>query len=126
MAKAVISKENYFTEVDLEFFRVMADEPESAGGKNKGPKPTELLDAALASCTSITLKMYADRKEWNLGELSVEVKRINRANGSTYFKIRLASSENLSKEQKDKLLEISEKCPVHKLLNQNEMKTEWV
>ncbi len=75
MAKAVISQ-NYYTDVELDSYRVHVDEPKNVGGQNLGPKPTELLDAALASCTAITLKMYANRKDWDLGDLVVEAKRI--------------------------------------------------
>lgn len=75
MAKALISQQNYYTDVELDSYRVHVDEPKNVGGQNLGPKPTELLDAALASCTAITLKMYADRKQWNLGDLYVEAKK---------------------------------------------------
>ncbi|AQX04178.1 OsmC family protein [Elizabethkingia meningoseptica] len=125
MAKAVISQ-NYYTDVELDSYRVHVDEPKNVGGQNLGPKPTELLDAALASCTAITLKMYANRKDWDLGDLVVEAKRIVTTKGTNSFRITLSSNVELSDEQKDKLLEIADKCPVHKMLDQNEMKTEWV
>ncbi|WP_407484321.1 OsmC family protein [Elizabethkingia meningoseptica] len=125
MAKAVISQ-NYYTDVELDSYRVHVDEPKNVGGQNLGPKPTELLDAALASCTAITLKMYANRKDWDLGDLVVEAKRIVTTKGTNSFRITLSSNLELSDEQKDKLLEIADKCPVHKMLDQNEMKTEWV
>lgn len=125
MAKAVISQ-NYYTDVELDSYRVHVDEPKNVGGQNLGPKPTELLDAALASCTAITLKMYANRKDWDLGDLVVEAKRIVTTKGTNSFRITLSSNVELSGEQKDKLLEIADKCPVHKMLDQNEMKTEWV
>lgn len=126
MAKAVISKQNYFTDVELDAYKVNVDEPVNVGGQNLGPKPTELLDASLASCTAITLKMYADRKSLDLGELTVDVKRIVKTGGNTAFRIKLSSSANLTEEQKEKLLEIADKCPVHKLLSQNDMSTQWI
>ncbi|AIL43957.1 TPA: OsmC family protein [Elizabethkingia anophelis] len=126
MAKALISQQNYYTDVELDSYRVHVDEPKNVGGQNLGPKPTELLDAALASCTAITLKMYADRKQWNLGDLYVEAKRIVNTKGESTFRISLSTNVELSDEQKDKLLEIAEKCPVHKMLDQNEMKTSWI
>ncbi|XJR90895.1 OsmC family protein [Elizabethkingia anophelis] len=80
----------------------------------------------MASCTAITLKMYADRKQWDLGDLYVEAKRIVNTKGESTFRISLSTNVELSDEQKDKLLEIAEKCPVHKMLDQNEMKTSWI
>lgn len=125
MAQAKITQGNYTTEVELESFRIIADEPESLGGLNLGPKPTEILDAALASCTIITLKMYAARKQWDLGNIEVEVKRVPKADGSAKFIILLRSDANFGTEQKDRLLYIAGRCPVHKLLNQNEMMVDW-
>lgn len=124
MAKAVISKENYTTPVELTDFRVITDEPKELGGQNAGPTPTELLDAALASCTAITIKMYADRKQWDLGHFSVSVEH-KKDNQQTKFYLVLGATAKLTQEQKERISIIAGKCPVHKLLDQNEMAITW-
>jgi putative redox protein len=95
---------------------VTSDEPPSNGGDDAGPAPHELLLAALGSCTSMTVKMYADRKGWPLR--SVEV-RVSAARASDGFDIRreLRFDGELDAEQRERLLEIANKCPVHKTLS---------
>jgi putative redox protein len=76
--KKVISKsqEQYTTKIVNERHEIFADEPFDIGGNDMGMRPTELLHGALAGCTSITMRMYANRKGWDLGEIYVEVERI--------------------------------------------------
>src|SRR5882757_11179651 len=64
-------RKGYEHEVAIREHRLIVDEPEDNGGGDQGPTPTELLAASLASCTAITIEMYADRKEWDLGEVEV-------------------------------------------------------
>src|SRR5689334_18030698 len=64
-------REGYQHEIEIREHRLISDEPEDEGGTDQGPSPTELLAAALASCTAITIEMYADRKEWGLGTVEV-------------------------------------------------------
>ena len=66
-------RKGYEHEIEIREHRLIADEPEDRGGGDQGPKPTELLAASLASCTAITIEMYADRKGWELGEVEVAV-----------------------------------------------------
>ena len=66
-------RSGYEHAIQMREHRLIADEPEEKGGTDKGPKPAELLAASLASCTAITIEMYADRKQWGLGEVQVEV-----------------------------------------------------
>ena len=92
-----------------------ADEPRDAEGDDTGPVPHELLLAALGACTSMTVKMYADRKSWPLTGVDV---RLNGHSGDSGFVIEriLSLSGDLSAVQKARLVEIAEKCPVAKTL----------
>lgn len=96
------------------------DEPEAAGGNDLGPNPHKFLLAALGSCTSITLRMYARRKEWDIGRISVALRHglIDRENPRAGQKIerRITVAGPLTAEQREKLLEIANKCPVHRTL----------
>ncbi len=99
------------------------DEPRSHGGLDTGPTPTEFLSAALAGCTSITLRMYLDRKKWPVDHISVDVgfTRAEDKNEEGWhpvtFTRQLTVTGELSDDQRDRLIEIANKCPVHKILH---------
>jgi putative redox protein len=95
---------------------ITADEPEPKGGTNTGPDPVELLAASLASCTAITLEMYAGRKGWELGAVEVAVDYSSEAPGKARFEVLIRIPEALSDEQRERLRVIAGKCPVHRLL----------
>ena len=108
---------------DLHF---LADAEVSKGGAGTGPSPHEYLGAALAACTSMTLKMYAGRKEMNLENAIVTVD-IDRINDVETFSREIQLLGNLSAEEKERLLEIANKCPIHKALaGQIQIKTQLV
>lgn|SRR5690606_9531327 len=96
---------------------LIADEPQSLGGQDLGFSPKELLAASLAACTSATLKMYAGRKEWDLQQvkISVELDYDSSAHKTT-IKRDLEFVGDLDTKQKDRLLQIANRCPVHKML----------
>jgi putative redox protein len=103
---------------------IIADEPIDKGGKDSGFSPQELLAAALSACTSATLRMYADRKGWDLEEVKLETEIIEADNRSLFTR-KLELIGNLDNESKKRLLAIANACPVHKLLtNPIEIKTE--
>ena len=108
---------------DLHF---LADAEISKGGSGTGPNPHEYLGAALAACTSMTLKMYAERKEMKLENAVVTVD-IERANDVEMFSREIQLLGNLSAEERERLLEIANKCPIHKALSgQIQIKTQLV
>lgn len=114
---AITGKEHYRTEIRTSAHQIIADEPLGYGGKALGPAPDELLAAALGSCTSITLRMYADRKGWPLDRVAVTV-GLSRESGRTEMTMDLVLDGALDEEQRSRLLEIAHKCPVHLTLNQ--------
>ncbi|GAB1855822.1 bifunctional alpha/beta hydrolase/OsmC family protein [Flavobacteriaceae bacterium MHTCC 0001] len=120
-------EDKFTTSIQTKKHSFIADEPESVGGDDFGPSPYDFLSAALAACTVMTLKMYAERKKWDLQEVYAyityskkhsddlmldldEPKRID------HLQKRLKFIGNLDDTQKAKLKEIASKCPVHRTL----------
>jgi putative redox protein len=93
----------------------VSDIDEAKGGNSSGPSPHEYLGAALAACTGMTLKMYAQRKSWDLQDAIVTVD-IERVNDIEKFKRSIKLVGAVDAEQSQRLLEIANKCPVHKAL----------
>lgn len=115
MVTAVIGQDHYRTELFASGKTIIADEPEDVGGTNLGPAPGEFLMISLASCTAITLRMYADRKKWAVTKIKVEV-ATERLNNKTFFKREIILEGNLEADQRQRLLQIANACPVHKML----------
>jgi len=104
-------------QVEIRDHRIAADEPRDGGGEDAGPSPQELLAASLASCTAITMEMYANRKGWDIGEVVVDVDYEPAQRGSpTRFKMDVQLSKELPEAQREKLMQIAAKCPVHRTL----------
>jgi putative redox protein len=95
---------------------LIADEAVANEGTDAGPAPHELLLAALATCTSMTVKVYADRKGWVLRHAEVTVEGAHE-DGAFVMRRRVALDGDLDDEQRGRLLEIAQKCPVHKTLS---------
>jgi len=106
----------YRPEISTGSHHLVADEPVSAGGQNAGPAPYDLLLASLGACTAITLRMYADRKDWDLGTLRVELTLLKNAEGDTRIERVLHCSSALDDEQWNRILDIASKTPVTKTI----------
>ena len=117
--KVVARREQGFAhDIELEGGReIVVDEPASAGGSDKGPSPTQLLAASLAGCTAITLELYAERKGWDLGALEVEVDyTASERQAPAGFEVVLRLPDSFDEDQRQRLLMVAAKCPVHKVL----------
>jgi putative redox protein len=98
--------------------RLNSDEPVATGGDDAAPSPQELLAASLATCTAVTMEMYAARKGWNMRDVEVEVEYTPAERGCpTKFSLTLRLPSDLSDEQVQRLKVIATKCPVHRTLD---------
>jgi len=97
-------------------YEILSDVSEQSGGNNSGPNPHELLEAALAACTIITIQMYANRKLWKLESTDALVKIVWEEKGLTKIDRQLTFKGDLTDEQKARLREIADKCPLHNIL----------
>jgi putative redox protein len=116
---AAIGESHYLVTLKTGAHEWRADEPPVAGGTDLGPTPHQLLLSSLGACTAITLRMYADRKQWPLSRVSVEL-RLNPdgapAAGVIEIRRRVTLHGELTHEQRERLLEVANSCPVHKTL----------
>jgi putative redox protein len=104
--------------VKIREHELVSDEPASHGGGDMGPSPQELLAASLASCTAITMEMYAARKGWDVGDVEVAVNYTPAERGTpTRFNLVMRFPDSLSDEQVERLRVIAAKCPVHRTLD---------
>jgi putative redox protein len=111
-------REGYVHDVDIEegAHSIVVDEPVAAGGTDAGPGPSRLVAAGLASCIAATMEMYANRKEWDLGAVEVTVDVEYERYVPSSFEVSIQLSGDLSDEQRERLLVIAGKCPVHKVV----------
>jgi putative redox protein len=109
--------ENLRHDVRVRSHTITADEPRDHGGDDSGPSPQELLAASLASCSAITMEMYARRKGWNIDGLRVDCEYMPAERGHpTQFKLVMKMPAHLDQEQIDRLVVIAARCPVHRTL----------
>ena len=109
---------SYKQVVKVRDHQLTADEPNEVGGDDAGPSPQELLAASLASCTAITMEMYAQRKGWEIGDVEVECTYSPSERGCpTRFELTLRIPSSLPDDVVRKLQIIAAKCPVHRTLD---------
>jgi putative redox protein len=113
--QAQIDRSHYRTVVKIDNHTLISDEPVTVGGMNEGPHPQGLLLASLGSCTAITLRMYIDRKMWVVDDITVNL-QLFEVDGVTLIEKQLSFKGELSDEQKKRLVQIADACPIHKIL----------
>ncbi len=114
-----IGETSYTTTISYEDLNILADEPIEVGGQNKGLAPTQLLLSSVGACKAITMRMYANRKEWKVDKIDIKVTsevQKSEQQQTTYIKCNIFIEGDLDEEQKKRLYAIGEKCPVHKML----------
>ena len=113
-----IGTQNYLCTILWRNGRLLMDEPENVGGEDLGPDPFSTLLASLAGCTLSTLRMYIDRKGWDIPEIKIAINLTQENNEvfETVITREISFSSNVDEETKNRLLIIAEKCPVSKIL----------
>ncbi len=118
-AEVINNGDEFTSKVQVNQHSLLVDEPTDKGGKDLGPAPGDYLCAALASCKAITLRMYVQRKKWNVEQITVTVHLVlgkETSSGNNTFFCRLNFVGDLDEEQQKRLLFIANACPLHKLL----------
>ena len=116
--KATANRSGTFRQsIRIRVHQISVDEPSDKGGEDTGPSPQELLAASLASCTAITMEMYATRKGWDVGDVEVSCDYSPAERGCpTRFNLVMRFPDSLNDEQVERLRVIAAKCPVHRTL----------
>jgi len=110
-------RKGFAHEVEIEGgHALVVDEPVAVGGSDTGPSPTRLVAAGLAGCVAVTMEMYAERKGWDIGQIEVDVEVEYDEFAPLSFAVTLRLPAELSDEQRERLLVVARKCPVHRLL----------
>ncbi|MCP1996523.1 OsmC family protein [Flavobacterium sp. HSC-61S13] len=118
--QSLTSTQTYKTIITKDQHAIIVDEPVSLGGQDLGMSPKDLLAGALASCTSITIRMYVDRKGWEVGDIRVRVtSEKDEALQKQVFKRTIEFGVELEEAYRSRILTIADKCPVHKILEQS-------
>ena len=113
-----ISTQKYLCTISWRNGKLLMDEPESVGGQKVGPDPFSTFLASLAGCTLSTLRMYIDRKDWDIPEINISLNLAQELNSEfeTSISRTITFATNISNEQRERLLLIAEKCPISKIL----------
>jgi len=126
--QASIGRTAYTTQINIREHQLTGDEPLEKGGKDQGPSAYELVLAGLASCTTATLRMYADKKDWPVEQIFLDLELMIEKTPEgqvTHISRTIRIEGNVDEVQKQRMIEIAEKCPVHRLLmNDVQIKTQ--
>jgi putative redox protein len=114
-AEVVLTNKNYLAEAKTRNHFLTMDQTVASGGDNSGPTPVEYLLAAIGGCVSITLRVYADRRGWDVGKIKVNVSQLKDESG-TYLTEEISFEKEISEEQRKKMLVFAAKCPVAKMV----------
>ncbi|WP_347174766.1 OsmC family protein [Polaribacter uvawellassae] len=114
-SNVVLTNRNYLAEAKMRNHFAVIDEPVSLGGDDNAPTPVEYLLTAIGGCVAITLRMYSERKGWELGEITVNVTQNEDENGK-YVSEEISFEKEITDDQRTKLLEIAGKCPVARMV----------
>jgi putative redox protein len=116
--KGTIGTQKYLCTISWRNGKLLMDEPESIGGNDLGPDPYSTFLASLAGCTLSTLRMYIDRKGWDIPEINISLNfsQVHNTDIETTISRVISFPKEISAEQKERLLLIAEKCPISKLL----------
>ena len=115
-----LDKSHYRTKIYAGGHFIYSDEPEDIGGTDEGMTPSALLLASLGSCTAITIRMYADRKKIALDTIKIHLAIDNKEeelNKDTRITRKIEFTGDLTGAESERLLEIADKCPIHKILS---------
>ena len=109
---AVVGLDHYKTTVITDTHTIVVDEPIESGGKDLGPHPGDFLRMSLATCTAITLRMYADRKGYDVTQIEVKVNTRDVEN-TTVFNTQIQITGNVDEKVRTRMMQIAKLCPVH-------------
>lgn len=109
--------DGYICDIKSGNHQLVADEPIPLGGTDQGLAPYQFLKAALGACTAMTIRMYAERKKWPLEDAVITLRHSRDANKESMFERDIKLVGALDDEQRQRLLEIADRCPVHKTLS---------
>ena len=112
---AKIANDQYKTELITDTHTFLADEPVSNGGTDLAASPGDFLRASLASCTAITLRMYANRKKFQIENIEVKV-GTEKKDGRTIFHRKVMINGAIDEHQRKRMMQIADACPIHKIL----------
>ena len=114
-SNVVLTNKNYLAEAKMRNHFVITDVPVTDGGEDSAPTPVEYLLTAIGSCVAVTLRMYADRRNWDVGEITVNVFQLKDEQGS-YLTEEISFENDITEDQRKRLLVFAGKCPVARMV----------
>ena len=114
-SSVVLTNKNYLAEAKIRSHFVVTDVPVSDGGKDTAPTPVQYLLTAIGGCVAITLRMYAARRSWDVGEITVNVFQLKDEQGS-YLTEEISFENDITEDQRKRLLVFAGKCPVARMV----------